>query len=111
MKEDRENLSYKHPDIIDKYIAPQPLPNWIANASKQLQYIYDLLEDGVPVDVAKYSLPESYYTKLVMTINARSLRNFFNLRMSKKAHPEIRALANNMFNLIPDSHKILFRNI
>lgn len=45
------------------------------------------------MDKIKYALPECYKTDLVWTINARSLRNFLKLRLSLKAHQEIRKLA------------------
>ena len=59
-------------------------------------------------DVIKYMLPEAYKTSLVMTINARSLQNFLELRSSKHALWEIRNLARAMFNALPEDHKYLF---
>lgn len=76
-----------------------------------LNRVISLLEKGYKNDQAKYLLPESYKTNLIWTINARSLRNFLKLRSSSKALWEIRELANNIFNAIPDSHKILFKDI
>ena len=76
-----------------------------------LNRVISLLEKGYKNDQAKYLLPESYKTNLILTINARSLRNFLKLRSSSKALWEIRELANNIFNTIPDSHKILFKDI
>ena len=76
-----------------------------------LNRVISLLEAGYKNDQAKYLLPESYKTNLILTINARSLRNFLKLRSSSKALWEIRELANNIFNAIPDSHKILFKDI
>lgn len=76
-----------------------------------LNRVISLLEKGYKNDQAKYLLPESYKTNLILTINARSLRNFLKLRSSSKALWEIRELANNIFNAIPDSHKILFKDI
>ena len=76
-----------------------------------LNRVISLLDKGYKNDQAKYLLPESYKTNLILTINARSLRNFLKLRSSSKALWEIRELANNIFNAIPDSHKILFKDI
>ena len=76
-----------------------------------LNRVISLLEKGYKNDQAKYLLPESYKTNLILTINARSLRNFLKLRSSSKALWEIRELANSIFNAIPDSHKILFKDI
>ena len=76
-----------------------------------LNRVISLLEKGYKNDQAKYLLPESYKTNLILTINARSLRNFLKLRSSSKALWEIRELAKSIFNAIPDSHKILFKDI
>ena len=61
-------------------------------------------------DKLKYLLPEAYKTSLVMTINARSLQNFLELRSSKEALWEIRDLANAMYQELPNEHKYLFKD-
>lgn len=67
--------------------------------------------NNIPNDQLKYALPEAYKTTLVWSINARSLRNFFTLRMSERAHWEIRKLAFEVFGAIPDDHDILYEDI
>lgn len=62
-------------------------------------------------DVAKYALPESYKTNLVWTINARSLRNFLELRMSSRALKEIQELARNILLALPKEYELLFKDI
>ena len=76
----------------------------------QLKFLSQLLLDGRAGDndVAKYMLPEAFKTSLVMTINARSLQNFLELRLSKHALPEISTLALQMFNTLPEEHQFLF---
>lgn len=69
-----------------------------------------LLDGSIANDVAKYMLPEAYKTSLVMTINARSLQNFIELRSSKSALWEIQDLAKAMFDAIPTEHKYLFED-
>ena len=49
---------------------------------------------------ARYVLPNACDTQLVMTMNARSLRNFFRQRCCERAQWEIRALAEQMFSLV-----------
>lgn len=61
-------------------------------------------------DVIKYAMPEAFKTRLVWTINARSLQNFLSLRTSRSALAEIRELAYNVFNAIPEEHKYLFED-
>ena len=68
-----------------------------------------LLAGSIANDVAKYMLPEAYKTSLVMTINARSLQNFIELRSSKSALWEIQNLAKAMYDAIPEEHIYLFK--
>lgn len=49
---------------------------------------------------ARFVLPNACETKMVMTMNARSLQNFFHLRCCNRAQWEIRALAEEMFKLV-----------
>ena len=60
------------------------------------------------IDEIKFLVPECYLTDLVFTINARSLKNFFNLRLSKSAHYKIRELAQAIFSALPPEHTFLF---
>ena len=76
-----------------------------------LEDLRDNIKKGISNDLVKYSLPESYKTSLVQTINARSLRNFLELRTSKSALWEIRNLAFEIYKAIPDSHKFLFKQV
>jgi thymidylate synthase (FAD) len=76
-----------------------------------LEDLRDNIKKGISNDLVKYSLPESYKTSLVQTINARSLRNFLELRTSKSALWEIRNLAFEIYKAIPDSHKFLFNQV
>jgi len=59
-------------------------------------------------DILKFPLPESFRVRLQYTINARSLRNLFVLRTSERAMWEIRRLAYNMYEALPDNHKFMF---
>ena len=45
-------------------------------------------------------LPNACETKMVMTMNCRSLQNFFNLRCCNRAQWEIRAVADEMLRLV-----------
>ena len=111
LKEEKEfkdfnnELDYKR---ASKYLV------WTGNKDVDIISFFaleDLRENvvkGISNDLVKYSLPESYKTSLVQTINARSLRNFLELRTDKSALWEIRKLAFEMYNAIPDTHKFLF---
>jgi len=65
------------------------------------QKVYnDLLKMGIPKEDARFVLPNATETKIVVTMNARSLFNFFRRRMCNRAQWEIRALAHKMHNLL-----------
>ncbi|MFI3168810.1 MAG: FAD-dependent thymidylate synthase [Faecalibacterium sp.] len=59
---------------------------------------------------ARFVLPNACTTKMVMTMNARSLQNFFELRCCERAQWEIRALAEEMVKLVYPVAPQLFRN-
>lgn len=65
------------------------------------------------IDSIKYALPECYKTELVWTINLRSLRNFLKLRLSLKAHQEIRKLATIIYSCLVANlpNDILFQDV
>lgn len=52
------------------------------------------------IEDARFVLPNSCNTKMVMTMNARSLNNFFSLRCCNRAQWEIRELAIEMYKLV-----------
>ena len=49
---------------------------------------------------ARFVLPNACETKMVVTMNCRSLQNFFNLRCCNRAQWEIRAVADEMLKLV-----------
>jgi thymidylate synthase (FAD) len=79
-----------------------------SNIAYMLNDLQITLNEGIKNDIAKYCMPEAYKTSLVMTINARALQNFLELRSSKHALWEIQNLAKAMYNALPESHKFLF---
>lgn len=56
----------------------------------------ELLELGIAPEDARYILPNAASTNLIITMNARSLLHFFELRCCTRAQWEIRKLANLM---------------
>ena len=52
------------------------------------------------IEDARFVLPNACDTKMMLTMNARSLLNFFRLRCCNRAQWEIRELAEKMFTLV-----------
>ena len=59
---------------------------------------------------SRYILPNAATTRMIVTMNARSLMNFFNLRCCSRAQWEIRELAEEMFKLVYRVSPNLFSN-
>ena len=59
---------------------------------------------------ARYVLPNACETKIVFTMNVRSLYNFFSKRCCNRAQEEIRELADEMLKQVKEIAPILFKN-
>ncbi len=62
------------------------------------------------IEDARFVLPNACTTKIMMTMNARSLMNFFHHRCCNRAQWEIRDLAAQMFRLCYEVAPNLFKN-
>ena len=69
-----------------------------------------LLEMGIPAEDSRYVLPNAACTNIMVTMNARSLLNFFELRCCLHAQWEIRKLANMMLKELKKFAPIIFKN-
>ncbi len=72
---------------------------------------YELLSRGVPLEDARFVVPQAIKTRILMTVNLRELIHIACLRLSKKAQWEIRQLVAAMIRevakLIPQIVEIL----
>lgn len=73
-----------------------------------LENLRCLVLEGISNDVLKYAMPECYLVDLAMSVNFDGLYNFLELRTSPHALAEIRELAYNIFDVIPEEVKGLF---
>jgi thymidylate synthase (FAD) len=69
-----------------------------------------LLDMKIPAEDARYVLPNATCTNIIVTMNARSLLNFFELRCCLHAQWEIRALAHQMLHEVKKVAPIIFSN-
>lgn len=70
----------------------------------------ELLKSGVSEEDARYVLPGACTTNIVVTMNARELLHFFELRCCNKAQGEIRELAYEMLTLCIQKDPLIFDN-
>jgi len=69
-----------------------------------------LLKMKIPAEDARYVLPNGTCTNIMVTMNARSLLNFFELRCCLHAQWEIRLLANKMLQEVKKVAPMIFKN-
>ena len=69
---------------------------------------YVKLMNLVHKEDARYVLPNATETKIVVTMNARTLLHFFSKRCCMRAQTEIRELADKMLALVKDVAPVLF---
>jgi len=68
----------------------------IERAAQFAQIFYKSLLSLYGKEIARYVLPLATETQYILTVNARSLINFFGLRLCVRASPEIREIAEQM---------------
>ena len=69
-----------------------------------------LLDMEIPAEDSRYVLPNAACTNIIVTMNARSLLNFFELRCCLHAQWEIRILANRMLKEVKKAAPTIFKN-
>jgi thymidylate synthase (FAD) len=71
---------------------------------------YQKLAEKVPVEDARYVLPNACETNIVVTMNARELMHFFSLRCCNRAQAEIREVADEMLRLVKEVSPSIFKD-
>jgi len=106
-------VDFKEPN----YVTPPKIAK-----NKQMKKAYDdtmktiweqysnLLDMGIPAEDSRFVLPNAACTNIMVTMNARSLLNFFELRCCQHAQWEIRQLANKMLKEVKKVAPTIFRN-
>ena len=118
-----EQFEYIIPPAIEKDEKAKEL---FINSMKNAQKSYDELserlkkkyvEEGLAekvaekkaIEDARYVFPNACESKVVFTMNARTLYNFFNHRCCERAQWEIREMADEMLKLVKEVAPILFK--
>lgn len=70
----------------------------------------ELVDMSIPKEDARYVLPNATETKIIVTMNARSLLHFLQLRCCTRAQWEIRQMANLMLAEVKKVAPTLFKN-
>lgn len=81
---------------------------WKVGVQAAFETYYALIATGIPLEDARYILPEATTSTIILTMNARELYHFFSLRMAPGAQWEIRKLANSMYTLLNVTFPAIF---
>lgn len=113
----QQSQRYVTYDTLEKYVVPQSIAK-----NAEAKRIYDetlekisgtyqkLLRLEVPKEDARFILPNAAKTNIIVTMNARELRHFFNLRCCMRSQWEIREIATEMLKQAKKSAPALFEN-
>lgn len=113
---DMSEAAYIIPESIDKCLTPAtpdgcPLNIEYVNAIRKCEEVYrKLVGAGISPEDARYVLPNACTTNIIITMNARSLRNFFALRCCERAQWEIRELAKKMLKICKEVSPTIFED-
>lgn len=71
----------------------------------------DLLSRGIKAEIARYVLPNACETQIICTWNFREIRHIINLRTSKRALPEFRAVAEEIRRVVTEIAPQVFADL
>ena len=118
-----DTFDYIMPSQIEKY---EDTKTVFENAMKDIKRYYDYLVDSLEenyinngmskkdankkaIEDARYVLPNACETKIVVTMNVRTLMNFFSHRCCDRSQKEIRDLANEMLKQVKEIAPTIFK--
>ncbi|MDD7739461.1 MAG: FAD-dependent thymidylate synthase [Fusicatenibacter sp.] len=84
---------------------------WQSAMEAAEQYYFRLLELGAKPEEARSILPNSLKTELVMTMNLREWRHFIRLRSSRRAHPQMRQVAEMILEKFAAEYPVFFGDL
>ena len=113
----QQSQRYVTYDTLEKYVTPPSIAD-NAEAKKMFDETLEkisetyqkLLKLGISKEDARFILPNAAKTNIIVTMNARELRHFFNLRCCVRSQWEIREVATEMFRQVKKVAPALFEN-
>lgn len=103
----QQSQRYVTYDTLKDYVTPPTIANspeankifneTLENISKTYQKLLDM---GIPKEDARFILPNAAKTNIIVTMNARELHHFFNLRCCARTQWELREVAKEMLRQV-----------
>ncbi|TET64581.1 FAD-dependent thymidylate synthase [Candidatus Bathyarchaeota archaeon] len=113
----QQSQRYVTYDTLEKYVTPPSIlreaeaRKTFDEALERVSETYkNLLNLGIPKEDARFILPNAAKTNIIVTMNARELRHFFNLRCCIRAQWEIREVATEMLKQVKEVAPALFED-
>lgn len=102
----QESQRYTKVDGNDWFVMPpafEPYKDWYVGCMNYAVAEYEgALSRGILKEDARFILPQAATTRIAMTMNARELFHFLDLRTAKHAQWEIRELAHRLADVVAD---------
>jgi len=113
----QQSQRYVRYDTLKNYVTPPSIAK-NANAKKEFdeglkkisETYQNLLQMGIQKEDARFILPNAAKTNIMVTMNARELRHFFNVRCCARAQWEMREAATEMLRQVKKAASALFEN-
>lgn len=113
----QQSQRYVKYDTLEKYVTPQSIggnseakKTFDETLEKISETYQKLLNMGISKEDARFILPNAAKTNIIVTMNARELRHFFNLRCCARAQWEIREVAVDMLRQAKKAAPVLFED-
>ena len=102
-----------------RYIEPAEIKGWGELAHERFEEAMetcweayrDLLSKGIKPEIARYVLPNACETQIICTWNFREIRHIIKLRASKRALPEMRAVASEIRRIAKEIAPQVFEDL
>jgi len=104
----KENYEYIVPDLIKQN--KEINKKYKSIISDIHKFYEEMINNGIDAEDARYILPNSSETKMIVTMNARELLHFFTVRCCNRAQAEIRKLATFMLKDVKKVAPVIFEN-
>lgn len=113
----QQSQRYVEYNTLESYVTPPSIEkdkkvktSYEQTLTKISETYQNLLKMGIPKEDARFILPNAAKTNIIVTMNARELRHFFNLRCCQRAQWEIKQTATEMLKLAKKATPALFEN-